>query len=273
MKTIQLRLGIVTVSFLAFALAPVGALAASQSYSILGNTAQNGMLASQSSNAGVVDLTTSKTASQLLGVIAPTTDSAANQKAGQITVENDGQVSTLVSTISGDIRVGDRVGPSMVAGVASKISGNGWIVGIAQASLDAHSSNAIKTQLSDTQSQKHTVYVARIPVVLHITYYSQAASAATASTALPGTLQTIADKIAGKHASLLGLIFSFILLITGIIWAGLLLHAAITSSMDAISRQPLAKKVINIAMWRSLGIASLIVVAVVAGAFMLLRVL
>jgi hypothetical protein len=272
MKTFYPRIGLLSTFCLMLMIIPAAATAASQTYSILGNSAQNGMLVSQSTNAGVIDLTTGKTASQLLGVIAPTSGSAATVQTGQITVQNDGQINTLVSTLDGDIRVGDRVGPSLVAGVATKISGNGWIVGIAQASLDSHSGNAVKTQLSDTQNQKHTVFVARIPVVLHITYYSQAAAAAS-STALPGTLQTIADKIAGKHASLLGLLLSFILLITGIVWAGLLLHAAVTSSMDAISRQPLAKRVINIAMWRSIGIAALIVLAVVAGAFLMLRIL
>lgn len=258
----------VVVGMAAVALPGVAA-AASQGYGVLNNSVRNGMLVSQTANAGVVDLATGQTAAQLLGVVAPASGTSLTAQPGQINVENDGEVSTLVSTLGGDVRVGDRIAPSALAGVGAKLSGNGWIVGVAQASLDRQTAGAVATQISDTKGGKHTVYVAPIAVVLHVTYYSQAST--PDSTVVPGTIQTIADKIAGKRVSLIGLLLSFILLVTGIVWAGQLLHAAIAGSMDAISRQPLARRVINRALWRSLSIAAVIVFGVVFGAWLLLR--
>lgn len=256
---------------LVMAAMPAVAGASSQSFNVLNNQAQSGMLMSLTANAGVIEPATTKNASSLIGVIA-TDNASLSQQPGQTSVATDGQASTLVSTLNGDIKVGDRIGPSSLSGVGDKLTASGWMVGVAEASLDSKTTGAVATSLSDTQGSKHTVYVARIPVIVKVNYYN-AASPAPASARVPDGLQALADKIAGKHASTLALVLSFILLLTGIIWAGLVIYAAVKGSLDAIARQPLSKYVINRAMIRSLGLALVVIGGVLAGSLLLLRVL
>jgi hypothetical protein len=63
------------------------------------------------------------------------------------------------------------------------------------------------------------------------------------------------------------------LLLSGVIWAGFVIYAAVRGGLDAISRQPLSKVVINRAMVRSLAVAGGVMFGVVLGAFALLRIL
>jgi hypothetical protein len=272
-KLTRLGAGLALVLLACSALAPLSATAANQNYSVLTNSAQTGMLLSQSTNASVAELATDKNAALLLGVLAPT-NAGAEKQPGQVSIASEGQTPTLVSTLGGDIRVGDRIAPSSLAGVGTKATANGWIVGVAQASLDAKTTNAVASSVSDSKGGKHTVYLATIPVVIHVTYYSvPAATASGNSSAVPASVQSVADSLAGRHASVLGLVLSFILLLTGIIIVGIMLYASIKGGMDAISRQPLSKVVINRAMLRSLGTAAMVITGVIIGSLLLLRLL
>ncbi len=251
--------------------APICASATSQSYNVLNNKSQPGMLMSLTANTGVVEPATDKNASLLVGVIS-TGDTAFDAQPGQISVAGDGQVSTLVSTLGGDIRVGDRIAPSSLAGVGERVATSGWIVGIAQGSLDATTAGAVASTITDNSGGKHQVYVASIPLAVHVTYYA-APGSAKPTTFIPEAVQTVADAIAGKHASVLGLVLSFLLLLVGILGAGLVVNGAVRASIAAIARQPLSKAPILRTMLKSIGASGIIVGTVIIGALLLLRIL
>jgi len=149
----------------------LSAAAASQSFNVLDNKSQPGMLMSLTANSGVVEPATDKNASLLLGVISAN-DTAFDLQPGQVSVATDGVANVLVSTLGGDIRVGDRITPSSLAGIGAKAKMTAWIVGIAQASLDSKTTAAVASTVTDTAGSKHQVYVARIPLVVHVTYYT-----------------------------------------------------------------------------------------------------
>jgi len=267
MKRKQYLAGLI--SLLVFVV-PAAAAASVQPYGVSSAVVQPGMILSQSANAGVAELATTSNASLLVGVVSG--DTSLTTPAGQVNVISDETATTLVSTINGDIKVGDRLSPSSLAGIGAKNLSNGWLIGVAQASFDKKSNGAVETAVTDSSGGKHTVYVGRIPVALHITYYAKPA-AQPSDSYVPTPIQNVADKLAGKRVSLLGLVLSFVLLITGIFWAGQLLYASIKGGLDAMARQPLAKTVINRAMIQSLIVSSAIVIGVLFGAFLLLRLL
>lgn len=246
--------------------------AAMHSYRLLNDHAQPGMLLSQATDSGVAELTTNKNAGLLLGVYS-TGSSTLDQQPGQITIDTEGQASTLVSTLNGDIKVGDRIGVSSLSGIGAKATTSGWIVGVAQGSLDAKTVGAVKSTVTDTSGVKHKVSLVSMPVVIHVTYFAVPGSTAgKSSTAVPSSVQAIADTVAGKHASLISLILSFLLLLIGFVVVGIMVNAAIRGSMDALARQPLSKRIVNKALVRSLGLAAAVVVGVLLGALLLLRV-
>ena len=252
----------------AVVLLPSIASASSQSFTVLDSNTQPGMLMSLTANAGVVAPASDKTSASLIGVIG-TDDVSFDQQPGQVSVQTDGAASTLVSTLNGDVLVGDRIAASELVGVGAKAASSGWIVGIAQGSLDSHTTGAVVSNVSDSQGKQHKVYIARIPVVVKVTYYTTATSA---STGLPSSLQTAADSLAGKHASTLAIVLGFLLLLAGIILAGVLVNSAVRGGLSAIARQPLSKKVISRKVIQAFGISLAILISVMVGALLILRI-
>ena len=253
---------------------PANASAASQSYNVLANTVQPGMLVSLTKNADVIEPATDKNASLVSGVVTSATTDI-NQQPGQVSVENDGKVLALVSTLNGDIAVGDRISPSSVAGIGSKLTANGWIVGVAQASLNNKTAGAVASTVTDAKGGKHDIVIARVPVVVRISYYGAAstpANSAATSTVVPSSLQAAADALAGKHASLVGVLLSFLLIAIGVFLAGQIITSAVRSAFAAIARQPLTKSTVTRLIAKAFAIAVLLVAAVVGGASLILRI-
>src|SRR6185437_13784224 len=108
-----------------------------------------------------------------------------------------------------------RIAPSSLVGIGAKLAGTGWIVGTAQASLDASTKGAIKTTITENTGAKQTVYLASIPVLVKVTYYN--ATGAAQSSWVPSAIQNAADSLAHKHVSPAALVHSTLLLFMGII--------------------------------------------------------
>jgi len=246
--------------------------ASSQSFDVLGGNAQSGMLMSLTANAGYVEAATDKNAASLLGVVSNDTQDF-NKQQGQVTVQTDGAATALVSTLNGDVLVGDRIGVSSIAGVGAKANSSGWIVGIAQASLDAKTQGVLTSSVTDSKGGKHTVYVASIPIVVKVTYYSKPGLVSIATNSVPTNIQSTVDAIAGRHVSVVGVVLSAMLVLIGVIFAAQVVSGVIRGSFTAVGRQPLSKAVILRLVVQLLGMSALILVAASVGAFLVLKLL
>lgn len=254
-------------------LMPATAYASSQSFNLLRGQAQQGIIVSLTPNTGFVEPANDKNVKSLVGVIS-TDENSIDQQAGQINVKTDGATSAIVSTLNGDISVGDRVTASPLEGVGTKANSSAWIVGTAQASLDSSTKGATNTEITDSNGNKHTVFVASIPILVKVTYYNSSnTSVATISKQANNPLQQVADSFAGKHVSTAALILSFIILLIGLFTAGVVITSAVKGGLDAISRQPLSKRFISRGVWRAIGIAVGILVFVLVASALILRLL
>lgn len=247
-------------------LAALPAAAASQGFTVSGPVPQTGMLVSLTGT-GAVEQATTKTAASLVGIAAPN-DNNLSLQSGQVNVQTDGVVSSLVSTLGGDIHVGDRISASAVQGIGAKLNGNGWIIGTAQADLTAHSAGAVKTTVNTPGSGSQTVYVASIPVSVKVTYYSASSPANTATS----WLQRLAEQLVHKHVSTTALVLSFFLLLVGLGGSIVIISSTIRNGFLAISRQPLSKKAIGRAELRSFGVAAAILAFTLIASFLILRI-
>ncbi len=256
------------VAWLTIIVGPVQVAAAGQNFIADGVQPSAGMLMSLSTNSNHVTLASTKNTSSLVGVIAPNESNFSDQT-GKVNVQTDGVANALVSTLDGDIKTGDRITASANEGVGSKAAGNGWIVGIAQAGLNAKTSGAVSTQIKTSNGAQHTIYVASIPVSIKITYYSTAVP--VSKSVAPAWLQKLADTIAKKHVSTTALVFSFILFLSGLAAAVVIISSSIRGAFMAVARQPLAKAVIFRTELRSLATAIGILVFVLLASFLLLR--
>jgi hypothetical protein len=264
---------LLTICGLTLLMAPAIASAASQGFNVLDNNAKPGMLMSLTLNTDIIEPANDKNATRLVGVYVPAQGTSLNQKADQVQVATDGTVQTLVSTENGPILVGDKVGTSSLFGLGAKSLGKGYVVGTAQTSLSSTTKGAITTDVTDVTGHRHKVWIASIPVVVKVQPAMAAKSMATPTSAVPRIVQATADSVAGKHVTLIALLFSFVLLMIGIIFAGLITTTAVRSGFLAISRQPLAKRIINLQILRALLTAFAVLCAGIGSAYLLLKIL
>ena len=239
-------------------------------------SAKQGMLMSMSANADVAEPASDKNAQSLLGILAPPEESL-TLKPGDVNIKKDGVANTLVSTVDGDIKVGDRIKPSTLVGIGSKAEGPNWIVGIAQASLDSKTEGAIKSEVTDNTGAKREVYIAQIPVLVNVTYVNENSSAGEQSknedSIIPSSIREVANKIAGREVNTAAIVASAALIIVGLFLAAQLVNNSTRAGFAAIARQPLSKSVIVTKVTQAFVIAGVIVVATLLVAYLILRLL
>lgn len=272
MRTIhRLVLPIIILCMTLGVLAPV-VVEAGKGYYVLDQTIRSGMLVSLTKNPEVVEATNDKNMPTLVGVVG-TSQTDYDVASKQISVQTDGVVDTLVSTVTGDIRVGDHIAPSSIVGFGAKSGNSGWTVGIAQGSLDSHTKGAVKSVVTDSSGAKHEVYVANIPVEINVTYFNPQEQTEQKTTPVPSRVQAIADSLAGRQASQVAVILSFLLLLAGFVIAGIIVNAAVRSGISSTARQPLARQAIAGRMLQSFAMALGILAGTAVGSLILIHIL
>lgn len=229
----------------------------------------DGSIVTLTPNPGVVAPVTVKTVDNLLGVVAGQNGSFISfspDVSANVQVATSGTEPTFVSNVNGDIKVGDRITASVIEGVGARAVTSTKIIGIAQASFDAHTAGAQKQSVSDTQGKKHDFYVGQIPVVIGVTNYSVTQK----TTPIPPAFQQFANVVAGKQAGLVSVMISFLLLIATFVFAGVVLYSAIRSSIASVGRNPLARGQVTRSL---LQVSFLLLLIVGAGAAMIYMIL
>jgi len=200
----------------------------------------SGALVSADPNPGVIQESTVKNANTLLGVtMGDTAVLTITTSAKEVSVATSGIVMTMVSNLNGDIKVGDRITASELSGIGSKAIQNVKVVGVAQGSLDAKTTGAMKTKVKDTKGKEREVLLAQIPVLISISFYTIGDGE---KTLVPSFLQSVANSVASKEVSQLPLFISLIIFMVTIMSAFVILYGSIRSSIISVGRNPLAKK-------------------------------
>ena len=267
------RLVILTLSIVSISLIYTAVASAGRGYYVTDQVIRTGMLVSLTQNMDVIEAANEERSTTLLGVAGPSSTDFDYQP-GQVAVQTDGVVQALVSTLNGDIKIGDRIQPSFILGLGAKSIKNGWVVGVAQSSLDATTQGAKKTSFTDTSGQNHDVYVGTIPVIVQVTNYSgNLTNSNNDPTVIPHSVQKIADSIAGKRASTSAVILSFLLLLGGFSTAFYIIRVTVTNSIQGTARQPLARQAIGQTMQFSFLLAISLLVASIIGSLVIIKLL
>lgn len=234
---------------------------------------RQGMLVSLTKNSQVVEASSDSNSKSLLGVVGPITDEV-DITPGQKNIITSGTSQALVSTIDGDIKVGDNIRPSRLVGLGSKSDGSSWVVGTAQSSLSSSTEGSVKTTLKDSEGKSHDVVIATIPVIIKVVQESSSVRSDGEQTSwLPNKVQTFANAAAGKKASAVAVIFSFVIILTGLVFASVIANSAIRNGIVSTARQPLAKKAIGGRMSQSILVAVLVLIVSVVSSLVIIRIL
>lgn len=188
--------------------------------------------------------------SRLLGAVVD--QKLPNQAEGLVQVATSGQVPVLVSTLNGDIKAGDRVGTTPIAGVGAKAI-SGRAIGIAQADFSQNSPGAAPQDVRTASGQTRRIFAGAIIIVIE-----PAKAENVENTFVPESAQNFFDSLAGKPVAPTRIILAATIVILTLVFVSIMISTAVRSSITAIGRNPLTKQTVAGSLFRVLAVAFLV---------------
>ncbi|MEK7059425.1 MAG: hypothetical protein AAB971_01570 [Patescibacteria group bacterium] len=215
-----------------------------------------------------VQAASTKDGSRLLGVAVASNDSllAVDATADTIQVATSGIVTTLVSTLNGNINVGDQVAVSPFTGVGMKALPGAHVIGLAQTSFTGKSDGATTQEIANKDGKKTKVAIGYIRLTIAV-----GTGNISSSEAMLNSLQKIAKALTGRTISTVRVVVALLVALVGLATLVTLIYAAIYGSIISVGRNPLAKYAIFRTLSSVLAMAVLTGVVVAATIFFLLR--
>ena len=255
---------------LAIGLAPAGASSAniSHSYKTL-DAITNGSLVSLDKQKGeYVTAANTDNSERLLGVATASSQSllAVDDNSGNVQVAISGEVNTLVSNLTGDIKVGDQIAASPFSGVGMKATPGTQVVGLAKSSFSSNSPGAVKRTITDKNGDKRSISVGTIVVSIGV-----GTDTTTNEDKDLNSLQRVAKSFTGRVIPLPRIIISIVITVASLLTLVTLIYAAIYGSIISIGRNPLAKYAVFRTLGSVIAMAVLIAIITVTALYLLLR--
>jgi hypothetical protein len=210
-----------------------------------------------------IELADAQSAQRLAGIIDKNPLLTLSVSDEEVQVVLSGTTSALVSDINGQIRAGDKITPSPIAGVGMLAATDGQVVGTAEADFDT--ANSQTRSITDNNGRAHTVHLGYVPVHVGIAFYE-----APGSTFLPPFIQSAADGIAGRPVSLVRILICGVLLIISFISVTALIYSATRSAITSVGRNPLAAGAIRKSLYQAGGIVVAIALSSLLATYLIL---
>jgi len=232
--------GGIGLTLLLLGLTPAGASSANISHSYNTNGAvQAGTIVSlDSNNKDYVVPANTDNGKRLLGVAVAKDDSliAVDAADDKTQVATSGVATVLVSTLNGDIKVGDQIAVSPFNGVGMKATEGGYIIGLAQTSFDSSSDVATTKTVNDKDGK---------PTKVAFGYARLSVSIGAGTTEGGGPelsgIQKLTKSLTGHVVSTARIIIGVIIAVVALIAIITLVYASIYGGIISIGRNPLAK--------------------------------
>jgi len=187
-----------------------------------------------------VKLSDTDSAAGLVGVVADKALLEIDPSGQKIQVVTSGVASTLASDINGEIKKGDHITASPIAGVGMKTRGGTQVVGVALE--DMNFQNASERTIQDRDGNSQTIRVGHVNVLVNVVYYPLPDDQ---KTIIPGFMQQFASTIAGKQVSTSRIVVALLIVLIGMFGAAILLNSSVRSSIISIGRNPLSERAVR----------------------------
>jgi hypothetical protein len=221
---------------------PVAEASLSQGFATSTAIATGSLVSLDEKSSGSVVTADATNVGRLFGVVVPPSSASISLSGtgnGQVQVVTSGTANVLVTTAGGDIKVGDYITISPIAGVGQKVgSSSTRVVGTAQSDFNGSGDGVTKRSIDDGNS-KREVAIGQIPVVISVSSYT--ATDGKQPYAIPNWLQQLSNTLAGKAVSPIRIIIAGLILIVSLISITVLLYSAVRNSIISIGRNPLSR--------------------------------
>jgi len=207
---------------------------------------ENGSLVSlEAQRSDYVEPANTANAKRLIGVAANANDSllAVDPTTGKVQVATSGNASALVSTLNGNVKVGDLIAVSPFSGIGMKSVYGAKVIGLAQTNLNDSTAGAVSKQVTDKDGKTSTIKVGLVRVSLDVRTDNNSRGVQL------NALQRAAEVLTGRTVPTIRVVISLIIAIVALAALVTLIYGAIYSSIVSIGRNPLAK----VAVFKSLG--------------------
>lgn len=211
----------------------------SQGYTTNEQLAVGTMVSLKTNTSDEVVASTINSTNNILGVVISPESSllAISNEKSQVQVATSGTLQVLVSDINGQIKRGDHVTASPIAGVGMKATGNTLVLGIAQGNLDG---NGSKQTYKDKSGKENTAYMGTVPVLVNVAYYFKEPE----KTVVPSAIQNVANAIAGREVNTMPIIISAAIFLVTIAVVVSIIYTMIRSSIISVGRNPMSQSAI-----------------------------
>jgi hypothetical protein len=190
--------------------------------------------------AGSVQLANIQNGTRLLGVALASQDSllAVNSGAAPVQVALNGTVNTLVSTLNGDIRVGDQVSVSPFGGIGMESTPGAHVVGVAQTSFTHDSNGATTESVKDKSGKTRQIMLGYVRLSIAI---GTAGNGGTGGGQNLNFLQKLIKSLTGHTISTIRILLSIVVTVISLVSLVTLIYASVYGSIISIGRNPLAQ--------------------------------
>ena len=205
------------------------------------NIVVGAMVSLKNGTANTVELSTLDNTDRIFGVAGKNSlIELSSGDSGTIQVVTTGETDTLVSDINGEVKTGDKITSSPIAGVGMKALTSTFVIGTAQANLS--SAQTETRTVKDTSGKEHTVKIGLIPLQVDKVFYE---ALQDRNSYVPPVLQNFANNLVGHPVSPVRIVVSSFLILFLFVSVTILLYSSIRSSIISIGRNPLSENAVR----------------------------
>lgn len=178
-------------------------------------------------------------------------------------VQTTGEAAVYVTDLNGDVKNGDLLAPSPVLGILMKADKNtAPVVGI---SLEDFQAAAAETKTLEANQGTRDVKIRKMRINLdHKAASNQQASMTDSS------LERLGRSVVGRDVGEIQVVAALVIFLAVLVAEGGIIFGAVSSSITAVGRNPMAKKFIQREMVRVLAIALTVLVLGVGAIYLIL---
>lgn len=216
-----------------------------------------------------VEKATTNNDSLIVGVVVNNSDSLieVQPEGSQISVATSGEVKILASTVNGDIKQGDKLIASPLAGVAAvdfPPAPGVKYVAVADESLDSSTADVKKLSVKRENGQTKEVFAKSISARMLLGNRTSGANNDK------NVLVSIGSQISGKRVSIIQVLAAVAVFGTTIALSGMILQGSIRGTFVSLGRNPLSRDSILTGLMRVVVFAALVLSVGVIGAYAIL---
>jgi hypothetical protein len=240
----------------------------SHSYQASGDVPNGSIVSLDTKRSNYVQLANISNGSHLLGVALASQDSllAVDSTTGLVQIATNGNVNTLVSTLNGNVKVGDQIGVSPFGGIGMKALAGSPVVGVAQTSFASDSPGATTQSVRDKAGKLRRIQLGYVRLSLAIGTSSVAGGSPKVN-----FLQRLVKSLTGRTISTIRIILSMVVTVISLASLITLIYASVYGSIVSIGRNPLAQHAVFRTLSSVMVMAILIIAIACVTIFYLLR--